>query len=170
MLTRVQKEELLEKIKSDLSQPALILIDYRGLKVGEISQLRSDLASRGMNLKVAKNTLLRRALQQSGQTLPAKILDRPLAYVIASDELTPSKLVDQFGREHENLEILGGLISGGFVAADRIKYLASLPGQDELYAKLVGSLSAPISGLTTVLGGNLRGLASVLKQYQLQNN
>lgn len=167
MLTKQQKIELLENLKNDISNPAIVFVNYRGLKVAEISDLRGQLHAAGMGLTVSKNTLLRRALSDAGVEVPAEILDEPLAYVKgAEDEVSVSKLVNTFGTSHENIEIMGGLVGGQFVTADQVKYLATLPGRDELYAKVVGSIAAPLSGMVAVLGGNLRGLVSVLKQYQ----
>ncbi len=77
-----------------------------------------------------------------------------------------NKAVVTFGKSHEALRILGAVIDGQFVDEAGVRILAALPGRDELYAKLVGSIAAPLSGLVNVLSGNLRGLVSVLKQYQ----
>jgi len=149
MLTREQKQQLLEELKTDITKAkTVVLVNYLGLKAAEIADLRQQLSETNVRYRVVKNTLLRRVLQDTGIEIPKEILAQPLAIAFsAEDEIMPCKLIYQFGKEHEPLKIIGGLIENKFVAVDAIKNLASIPGQDELQAKLVTVLAGPISGL-----------------------
>jgi len=79
------------------------------------------------------------------------------------DEVAPAKILDEFKKSHESVELMGGVLEDRFIDAEKVKALAKLPSKPELYAKIVGSLNAPISGFVNVLAGNLRGLVTVLK-------
>jgi large subunit ribosomal protein L10 len=169
--TRVQKEELLQKLRDDVKNRALLLVNYNGLTVAEINSLRDETFAAGCKVKVAKNTLLRKALRDSGVDIADAVLDQPLALIISpDDEVAISKLVQKFADGHDQAEILGGIIDGQFVDTDKVKLLSTLPGREELLARVVGSINAPISGFVQVMVGNLRGLVSVLKQYQEKKN
>jgi len=165
--TRNEKEEILAKLTEALQSRALIFINYTGLTVAETNALRDELYNEKCAVKITKNTLLKRALEGAKLEIDDTLLDQPLALVVSpDDEVAVSKIVQKCVDEHESAEILGGIIGGEFVDAGRVKLLSTLPGREELLAKAVGSINAPISGLVTVMVGNLRGLVSVLKQYQ----
>ena len=164
--TKAQKVELLQKLEGDIKNRALLLINYAGLTVADINSLRDETFGANCRVKVAKNTLLRKVLQDASIDIEPAVLDQPLALVISpDDEVAVSKIVQKFADEHENAEILGGIIDSKFVDASKVKLLSTLPGREELLARVVGSMNAPISGFVQVIVGNLRGLVSVLKQY-----
>lgn len=168
VLSREQKEQQIQQLTEHLKQDkAILLINFQGLKVNEIGELRHKLREEGSGYKVVKNTLLKIAFKNSHQSIDESLLDQPLALVFSTDdEITPSKVVYNFQKEHEALKIVGGILEGSFVDKSVIENWAILPDREELYARLVGSISAPISGLASVLRGNLFGIVSVLKQYQ----
>ncbi len=169
-LTREQKEQLVEKAVKDLDQAkSVILVNYQGLRVNEIQELKKKLREQGIGFQVIKNTLFKIALKKEGISFDEKLLDQPVAIVWgAQDEVVPAKITFEFKKEAEKLEIIGGLINRDFVDVSLIKQLAALPSRDELYARLIGSLNAPMHRLVNVLQGNLRSLVYILKQYQEQ--
>ena len=169
-LTREQKEQLVEKAVKDLDQAkSVILVNYQGLRVNEIQELKKKLREQGIGFQVIKNTLFKIALKKEGISFDEKLLDQPVAIVWgAEDEVVPAKIAFEFKKEAEKLEIIGGLINRDFVDVSLIKQLAALPSRDELYARLIGSLNAPMHRLVNVLQGNLRSLVYILKQYQEQ--
>ncbi len=168
--TRAQKEILMKELEGDVGKHAIIFVNYAGLTVSDINSLRDEVFDANCQVKVAKNTLLRKALAEASVEIEGEILDQPLALVISpDDEVAVSKIVQKFADAHESAEILGGIVDGIFVDAAKVKLLSTLPGREELLAKVVGSIGAPISGFVQVLVGNLRGLVSVLKQYQENN-
>jgi len=169
--TKAQKSVLLQSLEKDIKNQALLFVNYAGLTVADINSLRDETFNVNCQVKVAKNTLLRKVLKESSIDIEPTILDQPLALVISpEDEVAVSKIVQKFVDEHESAEILGGIVDGQFIDASKVKLLSTLPGREELLARVVGSINAPISGFVQVMVGNLRGLVSVLKQYSDQNN
>ena len=164
--TRAQKEAMLQELDQNFKAKKAVIVDYRGLSVFEMEELRNLLEQKGIKFGVIKNTLAKIALKNSDIAIGNEILTKPLAIAFSDDEVTPAKEIKNYSREHEKLEILGGIIEKEFVPVTTINSLALLPSREESYAKLVGSIAAPISGMVNVLAGNLRGLASILAQYR----
>lgn len=164
--SREQKEAMLSMLDSNFKTKKAVIVDYQGLSVFEMEELRNKLEGNGIMFGVIKNTLAKIALKNSNIEAPDEILTKPLAVAFSDDEVTPAKEIKNYSKEHEKLEILGGIIEKEFVPVATINSLALLPSREELYAKLVGSIAAPISGLVNVMAGNLRGLVSVLNQYK----
>lgn len=167
LLTRSQKEQLVEKMGQDINQStAILLINYQGLTVKEIDDLKKKLFNEGIGFQVVKNSLFKIALKKANIEIDEKLLDQPVAIIWGSaDEVTPSKITVEFGKTSEKLEIIGAVINKKFTDLLTIKQLAALPGREELYAKLVGSLNAPMYRLVNALQGNLRSLVYILDQY-----
>jgi len=164
--TRSQKEEQLVRLNDQFGSKKAVFVDYQGLSVKEIENLRNSLEEKGVKFVVVKNTLAKIALKNAGIEVADELLKKPVAVAFADDEVTPSKEIKNFAKLHEKLEILGGVIEKAYVPALTIEALALLPSREELYAKVVGSIAAPISGMVNVLAGNIRGLINVLSQYQ----
>ena len=164
--SREQKEAMLKTLNENFKAKKAVIVDYQGLSVSEMEELRNLLEQKGVKFGVIKNTLAKIALKNSNIAIENEILTKPLAVAFSDDEVTPSKEIKNYSKEHEALEILGGIIEKEFVPVATINSLALLPSREELYAKLVGSIAAPISGLVNVMAGNLRGLVSVLAQYR----
>jgi len=169
VLTKEKKQQVLDELTDLLKNSgASVAANYSGLTAEELTQLRKKLKENGIKLKVTKNTLVKRALTSVHLSLDEAILDQPVFFVFGEDEVEVCRAIYEFAKEHENLEILGGLVRSAAADVSQIKVLALLPGRNELEAKLVGSLNAPIAGLANVLFGNIRGLVNVLGQYQKQ--
>lgn len=168
--TRLQKEEQLAKLNDRFGSKKAVIVDYQGLSVFEMEELRNKLEESGIEFGVIKNSLAKIALSNAKIEIEKEILTKPLAVAFSDDEVTPSKEIKNYSEEHEKLEILGGIIDKEFVSTSTINSLALLPSREELYAKLVGSIATPISGLVNVMAGNIRGLINVLSQYQKSKN
>ena len=167
--TREQKEKIVEELADKLSKAkSIIFTDYRGLKMNEMEELRDSSFEKGIDYKVAKINLLKLAKKIAKVDIDTEqFKEKPLAIVFGyEDEITPAKVIYDFSRAHEKLEILGGLLDGRPMDNEEIKTFALLPGREELYAKLVGSIASPISGIVNVLSSNLRGLVSIISQYK----
>lgn len=167
LLTRAKKEQLVAKMSSQVEKSkAIVLVNYQGLLHKEIETLKERLAEENITFQVVKNSLFKIALKNAEIEVDAALLDQPIAVIWGDvDEISPAKLAVAFGKEAEKLEILGGILNGEFIDITTVNQLASLPGREELYAKLVGTLNAPMSGLVRVLQGNLRSLVYILDQY-----
>ncbi|TSC52979.1 MAG: large subunit ribosomal protein L10 [Parcubacteria group bacterium LiPW_39] len=169
MLTRKQKQELLEKLGEKLAKmKAAVFADYTGLTVAKMTELRRKLKGQNAEIKVVKKTLLDLALKNKGwEKIEPKKMSGQLALIIGyEDEVAPSKVVYNFSKTDEHLKILGGIFNNDFISGEGIISLAKLPSRQELLAKAVGSLAAPLSGMVNVLQGNLRGLVYVLSQIR----
>jgi large subunit ribosomal protein L10 len=167
--TREQKEKIVEILSDKLSKAKVaIFTDYRGLKMEEMEELRNLSFEKGMDYKVAKINLLSLAAKNAKVEIDTSAFkNKPLAIEFGyGDEIEVAKIVYIFSKAHEKLEILGGLLDGKSIDIETIKTYALLPGREELYAKLVGSIASPISGMVNVLVGNLRGLVQVLNGYK----
>jgi large subunit ribosomal protein L10 len=167
LLTRAQKEEKVQKMAESMEQSkAIILVNYQGLKNKEVEKLKKNLHEQGIGFQIVKNTLFKIALKKANLNIEENLLDQPVAVVWGKDdEVAPAKLTVNFGKEAEKLQIIGGVINKEFADENMIRQLAALPGREELYAKLVGTLNAPMYRLVNALQGNLRSLVTILDQY-----
>ncbi len=164
MLTKNQKKQLVKDLAENIkASKSAVFVDYRGLKVKDLTGLKKELRGSGVEFKVAKKTLIEKALKDSGIDMNVKNLEGQIAVALSGDEITGAKIIEKFGKTNENLKILAGILEKKLMGAAEVKELAKLPGKEELLAKLVGTINAPISGFVNVLAGNLRGLVQVLK-------
>ena len=155
-----QLAELKEKIQT---AKAIALADYRGLTVGQITELRTKIKEVGGELKVAKNTLLKLALDNAELNQTKALIGPTLILFANEDEATPLKILVDFAQEYELPTLKAGFLGEEFLDVAQLTALAKLPSRQQLQAKFVGQLSAPIHGLVNVLSGNLRNLIYVLQ-------
>lgn len=162
--TKEQKKKTLEDLKDKIKrQKTIIFVDFAGLKVEGMSDLRKRLKRVDGQLKVAKKTLISLALKDSGLKTEIDELKGEVGMVFGyKDEIAPAKVVYQFGQENVNLKILGGFFENEFKSAEDFISFAQLPSRQELLARLTGSISAPVSSFVRVLEGNLKGLVCAL--------
>ena len=162
-----RKIQIVKDLKERLSKVrGVVLTDYQGLSVPEVEVLRRNLQEAGANYQVVKNTLLNLALGESGSrfTINDSRFTGPTAIVLShEDEIKPLKALYDFAKEHEALKVKGGFFEGTFLAAEKLREIASLPSREELLAKLLGMLQSPISRLVSVGKGNQVGLVRVLQ-------
>jgi large subunit ribosomal protein L10 len=126
--------------------------------------LRRELKKEGVDLKVTKKTLIKMALKDAGFEIDARKFEGQLAIAISSqDEVVAAKIIAKTAKANENIKIVGGILGTKELTEEETKALALIPSKQELLAKLVGTLNAPVSGFVNVLAGNLRGLVNVLK-------
>jgi large subunit ribosomal protein L10 len=166
-VTRAEKEQTVAQLQSELAELKLVVLtDYRGLTVSEISELRANLRAEGISYKVTKNTLLRlatKAVPKFADVDPA-LFTGPMALALSTtDEIAPARVVFQYARDHAALEIVGAISGDGDVLTPaQVKALATLPTREQLLGQLVGTIAAPLSGLVGVMGANVRGIVTVL--------
>jgi len=167
-LTKAQKQKIIENLKEKIArQRIMIFVDFTGLKVKDLSGLRRQLKKTDGEIKVAKKTLLRIAFKEKNLELDTKKLSGEIALVFGyQDIILPTKTTWQFSLANPNLKILGGFLESKFVETEKIIELAKLPTREELLAKLVGSISAPISNLVNVLQGNIRNFVYIISQIK----
>lgn len=165
MLTRSQKEQLVSEVSEQaLSAKSAVFVDYRGLTVFDIRTLKKKLREANGTFRVVKKTLIARMAERAGITLDESILDGQVAVVFSQeDEVAAVKAVSEFARTNKKLRILGGVLEKKMLLAASVEALAKMPNKQEMLAKVVGTIQAPISGFVRVLGGNLQGLVTVLR-------
>jgi large subunit ribosomal protein L10 len=169
-MARPEKETAVAELKERLSSvPAVVLSDYRGLTVKKVTELRRRLRQAGVEYRVVKNTLTRRAAHEAGLADLDQFLAGPTALAFSSgDPVLPAKILMNFARENKELAVKGGVLEGRVIGADQVKALADLPPREVLLARVLGGLQAPLVGLASVLSGTLRGFAYALAAYQRQ--
>ncbi len=153
-------KNLTEKFKS---MKGLILTEYHGLTVEEISELRSALRPLNCEYSIVKNTLSKIALKEAGIDAGGENFVGPTALAIENgDIVSPAKTIVEFAKKNANLKVKAGFMEGKFVSAEIIEQLSQLPSKEVLLAKMLGSMNAPITGFVNVLAANIRGLVTVL--------
>lgn len=163
--TRERKESDVAKMSELFAQTKLaVLTDYRGLDVPAISELRSKLRDAGITYTVAKNTLVKLALAQSPQSsVDTSVLTGPMAIAFGADEVEAAKIVAEFAKEYQALDIIGAISGDGAVLSKaEVQALAALPSREQLTAQLVGTIAAPLSGFVRVLNGNVASVVYAL--------
>jgi len=136
--TKEQKQKIIDELTEKIEkQKSLVFFDFTGLKVKELSQLRKEMKSKGSEIKVAKKTLLRIALQKAGLEFDIKKLKGEVALALGfKDEISPAKLCREFSLKNQNLKILGGFFEGKSMNTDEVIALAQIPSKNELLTKL----------------------------------
>ena len=165
-LTLEQKQESVTQVSAQLAKAqAVIVAEYRGLDVGAMTGLRAKARGAGVYLRVLKNTLARRAVKGTQFEKLSEQLSGPLVYGFAQDPIAGAKVLADFAKEHERFVIRGGAMPNALMTAKDVKVLATMPGRQELLAKLAGTMQAPIVKLARTLnevpGKFVRTLAAV---------
>jgi large subunit ribosomal protein L10 len=165
-----QKVETVKETADMLREAeAVVLADYRQLSVAQMNDMRRDLAQNGVQVRVIKNTLIRRAADEVGILgLDAYLIGPTIVMASKNDPVAPAKNVQRKARELRTLEVKAGLLQGRVLSANEVRDLANLPGQQELRAQVVGTLVQPLRMLVTVLEAPVAGLARALEQVRLQ--
>lgn len=157
---KVIVDEIIEKIKSAKS---VVFVDYNRLTVAEVSALRNKCREAGCEYKVYKNTLVRKALNELGYTQFDADLNGPTAMAFGSSETSAAKLMADAAKEYEDKIVLkSAFVDNTYVDKNGIKALAAMPSKEELVAKMLGSMQAPIANFTGVLSNLLSGIVRVL--------
>lgn len=144
-----QKKQVVDEIAEKLqASNSIVVVDYRGLNVAEVTELRKQLREAGIEFKVYKNTLTRRAVEKLELTDLNDALVGPNAIAFGGEDVVaPAKILNNFAKEHEALEIKAGVIEGNVASVEEIKALAELPSREGLLSMLLSVLQAPIRNL-----------------------
>ncbi|MBM7716917.1 50S ribosomal protein L10 [Siminovitchia sp. FSL H7-0308] len=138
-------DEITEKLKASVST---VIVDYRGLNVAEVTELRKQLRDAGVEYKVYKNSMTRRAAEAAGLAELNETLVGPNAIAFSTEDVvTPAKILNNFAKDHEALEIKAGVIEGNIATVEDIKALANLPSREGLLSMLLSVLQAPVRNL-----------------------
>ncbi|WP_066301660.1 50S ribosomal protein L10 [Bacillus sp. FJAT-29937] len=138
-------EEIADKLKASVST---VVVDYRGLSVAQVTELRKQLREAGVEFKVYKNTLTRRAAEVAELSALNEVLTGPNAVAFSSEDvIAPAKIINEFAKKNDALEIKAGVIEGNVATAEEVKALAELPSREGLLSMLLSVLQAPIRNL-----------------------
>lgn len=170
MLTRAEKVALVEQLTEKLQRAqAVVLTDFRGLDVAATNELRARLRKEGVEYRVVKNTLIRRAAAQAGIEGLDSLLEGPTALAFGYDDpVVPARELARFAKDFNQLQIKGGILQGRVIDTKEIQRLAELPSRDELLAKVVGGMQAPLYGLVGVLTATLRSFVYAVDALRRQ--
>lgn len=171
------KVEKVKKLKEKIAESkSIIFAEYHGLDANQVNELRSKIKETGAEMTVAKNTLMKIALEEekAGSKEVNEQLEGPVATFFGyEDAISPIKALAEFAKKFELPTIKIGIIDGEVTSVTKIDILSKLPSKEELLARLVGGLNAPLSGFVNVLGGSQRKLVyalSALADKKAQEN
>jgi large subunit ribosomal protein L10 len=165
------KKEVVAEVSARLAKAqTVVLAEYRGLAVEQITALRSQARASGVYLRVLKNTLARRAVQGTPFEKLADQMVGPLAYGISDDPVAAAKVLHTYAKGNDKLVIKGGAMPNYLMNAKEVGNLATMPSRDELLAKLLGTMQAPVAKfvqtLNEVPGKFVRTLAAIRDQKE----
>jgi large subunit ribosomal protein L10 len=165
-MNRDQKAVAIAEIATHIDESeAIFAVDYRGITVAQVAELRAKLRESDATFKVVKNSLTERAADQSGAEALKDYLSGPTALTfVRGDVATAAKAVADYARATQLLPFKGGLMEGAPIDVDQIRSLSRLPSREVLYGQLVGVVASPIGGFVRSLGGLIGGLAVALGQ------
>lgn len=164
--TRQQKEQIAQELETKLTgAKSIIIANQEGLTVEQSQELREKCKQENVEFIAVKKTLLSLAIKNAGLgEIEAQKMQGSLGVAISQDdEVAPAKILKDFAKNYKQVTFEGGIVEGKLVSIEQVQTLANLPSKLELLAKMVGSMKAPISGFVNVMGGNLRGLVTVLE-------
>jgi len=152
-LNRSEKEAVISEVTTLAAQAqTLVIAEYRGITVADMTKLRNQARSNGVTLSVLKNTLARRAVTGSSFEVVADQMTGPLIYGFSVDAIAAAKVVANFAKTNDKLVIRAGVYGGKAFDANGVKQLASIPSKEVLLAQLCGLLMSPMSRTAVVLG------------------
>ena len=164
-----QKKAVVVEVSEQVSTAqAIIVAEYRGLQVGEMTELRAQARKSGVYLRVLKNTLVRRAVEGTPFSGLANEMVGPLVFGISSDPVSAAKVLSDFAKANDKFIIKAGAMPNQVMDVNAVQALASLPSRDELLAKLLGTMQAPVAKFVRTLNEVptkfVRGLSAVRDQ------
>ena len=167
-MNREQKAAAVAEIAEQIKESdAIFAVDYRGISVTQVAELRGKLREADATFRVVKNTLTERAADAAEAQALKELLTGPTALTfVRGDAATAAKAISTFNKETDLLAFKGGIMDGETLEVGQIQAIAKLPSRQVLYGQLVGVVAAPITGLARSLGGLLGGLAIALGQVQ----
>ena len=153
-------EEITSKIKAS---KAVVFVDYNKLTVAEVSELRNKCREAGCEYKVYKNTLVRKAFNNLGFNQFDETLNGPTAIAFSADEITAAKLMSKAAKDYDTkIVVKCGFVDNAYVDKKGVEALATMPSREELVAKMLGSMHAPLSNFAGVLNNLVSGIVRVL--------
>jgi large subunit ribosomal protein L10 len=164
-MQRKDKEQVVAELAERLrASDTLILADYRGLSVGELDDVRTQILAHGARFSVVKNTLTKRAAEEAGLETLTALLDGPtaIAFVGDGDMVAVAKTLNDTARKTKILSIKGGILQGAPLAADQVVELASLPPYDVLQGQVLGAIVGPLTSIVGLFAAPLQDFVGLI--------
>ena len=170
-LNREEKAAVVAEVSAEVAKAqSIVVAEYRGLEVGAITALRKQAREQGVYLRVLKNTLARRAVTGTPFEKLSDQMVGPLIYGLSTDPVAAAKVLNAFAKDNDKLVLKAGAMPNTVLDANGVKALATMPSRDELLAKLLGTMQAPIATfvrtLNEVPGRFVRTMAAVRDQKE----
>ena len=172
MSTKAFKQEKIEEMKENFAKAKVAVVtEYRGLTVEEITKLRRTLQKEDSDYMVTKNTLAKLASKGTQFEVLADTLKGPVAIAFGfKDEVAPAKILTKFIKEVKKGQIVAAALDGQLLDAKETEKLASLPSKEELYAKMLGSINSPATGIVGAMNAVMSGLVRAMDQVAKQKS
>lgn len=163
-MNRTEKEQIVQELAGRLQEtPAAFLADYRGINVEQATRLRRELTQAGVEYRVVKNNLLKLAAKDTPAEALQEFCAGPTAIALSGeDPVAPAKILSKFAKDIEKFDLKGGVLSGKLLSVADINALADLPSREELLAKALSSMNAPVSNFVGTMAAIPRSLVQVL--------
>lgn len=163
-MNRTEKEQIVQELAEKLGgTKAAFIADYRGINVDQVTRLRRELVAAGVDYRVVKNSLLRLAAKETSSAVLEKFCAGPTAIAMAGDDVVaPAKILTKFADDVEAFELKAGVLDGKLLDVEAIKALSKLPSREELLAKALSSMNAPVSNFVGTMAAIPRSLVQVL--------
>jgi len=167
MLNIEQKGKVVADIKEMLQKSAgVVLADYRGLTVAQVTKLRVELRQAGVEYQVLKNTMVRRAAEEIGIQGLEVYLEGPTAVAFCADPVVPAKILSDYAKGNKFFKVKAGILEGKVITPEEIRTLADLPARPVLLSMVLRGMQAPLSGLANVLQGPIRKFGYALEEVR----
>ena len=151
-LNRQDQAAVIEEMRGIVANTsAIVIAEYRGLTVEAVTKLRANARQQGVQLRVVKNTLVRRAVEGTAFADLAEKFSGPLVYAFSADPVAAAKVLAQFAKENDKLVIKGGAMANYVMDVEGVKQLASMPSREELLAKLMATMNEPVAKLVRTI-------------------
>ena len=172
MATKEQKNQKIEQIKESFAKAQVAIVsDPTGLSVAEITDLRRKLQKEGADYTVVKNTLAIKAVEGTQFESMSELLKGASAVAFGfADQVAPAKVLAQFIKENDKAAFKGGVLDGKLLDVNEVKALATLPSKEELYAKMLGCINSPATGIAGCVNGVMSALVRAMDQVRQQKS
>lgn len=166
-ISRQRKEELLAQYVDLLNESrAIFIAEYKGLSVKDVEALREEVIKADGAFHITKNTLLRKALADSGRPVPTDILSGQVATGFALGEVpSVAKAMVDYAKSQDKFVLRGGVLEASTLSAEQVKALADLPSLDQLRGQIIGLISAPAQNIVSAVANGVRQLVNVIDAY-----
>lgn len=164
-----EKENIIAELRDRIANSSIVVLTkFIGIDAAQATELRAKMRTEQVQLKVYKNTLAKRALDELDLAQAAAFMEGPTAWAFGADPVAPPQLLKEFNKEVPAVEMVGGILDGKVVSKEQLELLASLPPRVVLLGQAVRTLAAPLHNLVGVLSAVPRNLVNVLDQVRKQ--